>query len=328
MAAMVFSFSIGLDAQNDVKVSIQGTLKDANSTAVDDGEYDVIFKLYNSDNGGSAVWEETSTVLVEGGVYSHKLGSVTPLEESDFTETLYLGVTVNSVELSPRTELTYAPYTLSTGYAARSGNGVPPGSLMPFAGPLASVPDGYMFCKGQALSSSDYPDLYDAIGKAWGNGSTGEGSGANTDFNLPDSRGMFLRGWANGSTNDPDRGDRERSATGGNTGDAVGTTQDDEFKSHKHSLSESGEHDHNIPTGGAHSHTINADFAEGVNSGGGTDYVLKNADGGGATTEETSTDGSHTHTMDKAGKHTHTVGNAGGSETRSKNIAVLYIIKI
>lgn len=52
-------------------------------------------------------------------------------------------------------------------------------------------------------------------------------------FKLPDLRGKFLRGWANGSSNDPDRGSRTDRGDG-TTGDYVGTNQADEFKSHDH----------------------------------------------------------------------------------------------
>ncbi|MCP4133029.1 MAG: tail fiber protein, partial [bacterium] len=63
-------------------------------------------------------------------------------------------------------------------------------------------------------------------------------------FNLPDLRGRFLRGVSDGSDVDPDAGEREN-PNGGNTGDAVGTYQGDEFGEHSHEywdiwLSESG----------------------------------------------------------------------------------------
>lgn len=293
--------------QNDIKISIQGTLKDANSAAVDDGSYDVTFKLYNTDAGGTALWEETATVQVAGGVYSHRLGSVQPLDASDFSETLFVGVTVNGVELSPRTELTYAPYTLNTQFAAKAGNGVPSGSMMPFAGPLANVPDGYVPCDGRALKSSDYPDLFAAIGTAWGDGSSGAGAVAGvTDFNVPDSRGMFLRGWANGSSNDPDAASRTASAAGGASGDNVGSFQGDENKSHSHSMSSSGNHSHSY-----------------------TDSRFDYGGSGGFYAPAAGTEGNKTDSKStsSAGSHTHTIYSSGGSEARPKNIAVLYIIK-
>jgi microcystin-dependent protein len=307
LASAVFAF-----AQSDIKISIQGTLKDANSSAVDDGAYDVTFRLYNTNSGGTAVWEETANVQVSGGVYSHRLGSVEALDASDFSETLFVGVEVNGVELSPRTELTYAPYTLNTQFAARAGNGVPAGSMMPFAGPLSKVPDDYIPCDGRALSSSEYPELFAAIGTVWGNGTTGIGSqDGNTDFNVPDSRGVFLRGWDNGR--------------GIDSGRSLASYQADNNKSHSHSFSGSGTTGNN----GGHSHSIirnrnDTDNAHDPNGG--------NDSEGSAITSDRKNVPQKTFNTGSVGDHAHSFSFSGttgssGSEARPKNIAVLYIIK-
>jgi microcystin-dependent protein len=49
-------------------------------------------------------------------------------------------------------------------------------------------PSGWLFCNGAAVSRTDYPALFAAIGTAWG---VGDGS---TTFNLPDGRGRVLVG--------------------------------------------------------------------------------------------------------------------------------------
>ncbi len=54
------------------------------------------------------------------------------------------------------------------------------------------------------------------------------------DIILPDMRGRAPRGWANGSSNDPDRASRLARAGDGQTGDYPGTYQDDEFEDHSH----------------------------------------------------------------------------------------------
>ena len=114
---LVFAFlclcAITLHAQNP-KISIQSTLKDISGKAIPDGAQSVTFRLYNTQTGGIALWEEVTTVEVVGGIYSHKLGSVTPLNPSNFGGALYLGVTVaGGQELNPRTELTAAPFAVS-----------------------------------------------------------------------------------------------------------------------------------------------------------------------------------------------------------------------
>ena len=63
----------------------------------------------------------------------------------------------------------------------------------------------------------------------------GAGDGSST-FNLPDLRGRFLRGVDSGSGNDPDASSRFSINSGGNTGDNVGSYQNDEFKSHSHQI--------------------------------------------------------------------------------------------
>lgn len=108
-----------------------------------------------------------------------------------------------------------------------TGDTIPAGTLLPFAGPTA--PTGYIPCDGRALSRTVYSNLFSAIGTAYG-----EGDGSST-FNIPDLRGRFLRGLDDGAGNDPDASTRTASGTGGNTGDNVGSLQTDELSSHTHS---------------------------------------------------------------------------------------------
>ncbi len=115
--------------------------------------------------------------------------------------------------------------TAWTEFGVSSGS-VPAGAINSFGG--ASVPTGWLLCNGSAVSRTTYADLFSAIGTAWGYGNN------STTFNLPDLRGRFLRGRANGSSNDPDRSSRTAINTGGNTGDNVGSLQADELKSHNH----------------------------------------------------------------------------------------------
>jgi hypothetical protein len=114
---MMFLTTIALSAQDLPTLSVQGTLKDANGASVSDGVYTVTFRLFNQETGGTPVWQEEAPVEVIGGIYSHYLGSVTPLEGSDFGTTLYLGLKVGNFELNPRTRMTYAPYTFASNYA-------------------------------------------------------------------------------------------------------------------------------------------------------------------------------------------------------------------
>ncbi|WP_208442304.1 phage tail protein [Bartonella raoultii] len=57
---------------------------------------------------------------------------------------------------------------------------------------MRDIPKGWLICDGKAYSRNDYSDLFEAIGTVWG-----AGDGAAT-FNVPDFRGMFLRGFDGG----------------------------------------------------------------------------------------------------------------------------------
>jgi microcystin-dependent protein len=106
----------------------------------------------------------------------------------------------------------------------------PPGSINAFMG--TNPPPGWLLCDGAVVGRTNYTRLFAVIGT-----SSGLGDGIST-FHLPDLRGMFLRGF-NGSrsgTNfwDPDAALRTNVITGANSGNAIGSVQFDELKSHFH----------------------------------------------------------------------------------------------
>ena len=86
----------------------------------------------------------------------------------------------------------------------------------------------YLFCDGTPVLIMEYPELFAKIGTAFG---SGDGI---TTFHLPDLRGRFLRGTDEGAGRDPDRAVRTASNPGGATGDALGSTQEDQFYRHTH----------------------------------------------------------------------------------------------
>lgn len=106
----------------------------------------------------------------------------------------------------------------------------PAGGVVMYAG--ASAPTGWLMCDGTAVSRSTYAGLYTAIGI-----SHGQGNGSTT-FNLPDYRGRFIRGTDNmgsgAASRDPDTLTRTAMATGGNTGNNVGSIQADALAAHTH----------------------------------------------------------------------------------------------
>ena len=132
-----FAFSANLIAQG-ATLSVQGVIKNSDGSAVDNGKYDLTFKLYDAISGGTALWtEDQSQITVTGGIYSALLGSVVPLNVG-FNTTYYLGVAVDgSTEMTPRARLTSAPYALSLigqDNIFPSSGGVGAGTLTPTSG--------------------------------------------------------------------------------------------------------------------------------------------------------------------------------------------------
>lgn len=176
---------------------------------------------------------------------------------------------------------------------------VPSGVVMAFAG--ATAPTGWLLCGGALVSRTTYADLFAAIGTAHG---SGDGS---TTFALPNYAGRFLRGRANGSANDPDRATRTAAATGGLTGDNVGSVQAQATA--KNGLSTASPSFTNFDW---------QDYAwEGVGSKTGFAGGRSASGAGGTPMSIGSFGGSHTHTI-----------NSSDLETRPLNAYVNYIIKI
>lgn len=190
----------------------------------------------------------------------------------------YAGLTVDqATTFEAGNDITQLRQAIQALIAATGG--VPVGTITAYGG--TSVPSGWLECNGAELLISGSPELYAAIGTSWG--------GATSDdlFNIPDLRGLFLRGQDNGAGVDPNAASRTAIAAGGNSGDAVGSYQDDGLKAHSHSLG--------IPL---------ADNND--------DYAGPPSASNGALVGVT-------YNMSTA--------NSGGLETRPKNAAVKYIIK-
>jgi microcystin-dependent protein len=205
-----------------------------------------------------------------------------------------------------KTPLAAVPYAVEADTASNFAPGsqisqlVPPGTVVPYAGAVGGAvmaPPGWVLCDGAPLSRTQYASLFAAIGTGWG-----AGDGAMT-FNAPDLRGVFLRGVDSGAGKDPDAAGRTAILPGGNTGANVGTAEGDNYASHSHTLNDPG-----------HTHAISPYVAfGGVPSGAG--YTA-----GGAPLNSNNSTALATTGCSVAAN--------GGSETRPKNAAVNYIIKL
>jgi hypothetical protein len=96
-------------------MSYQGMLRDYDGNIVPDGNYSVIFRIYDVESEGTPLWGEPDTVAVADGVFSTILGDLYVLE-LPFDRQYWLSIEVESTgELSPRIQLTSSPYARMAG---------------------------------------------------------------------------------------------------------------------------------------------------------------------------------------------------------------------
>jgi microcystin-dependent protein len=180
---------------------------------------------------------------------------------------------------------------------------------MPFAN--NAVPTGWLAANGSAVSRTTYAALFAAIGTTYG---AGDGS---TTFALPDLRGYFVRG--SGTNSD------------GTASGSFGAKQADGVISHTHGTGgESNSHFHYAVagvTGATEPYTsVNINASE---------YIAARAQSASTSDWSYTLNGVSTvanvgRTSDDVGTHTHATNSqspAGTTETRPRNIAMLYCIK-
>jgi microcystin-dependent protein len=158
---------------------------------------------------------------------------------------------------------------------------VPTGSVVVFAG--SSAPDGWLFCDGStydSVANTQYAALFTAIGTTYG------GTGASS-FNVPDCRGIFVRGVGS------------QTISGQTYSGTIGTKQVDNLESHNHGGA----------TGASTVPAQQGSFAVGPG---------QNTLPGTSVGPVTLTNSSHSHSISSSGT---------GTETYPANIALNYIIK-
>jgi len=168
---------------------------------------------------------------------------------------------------------------------------VPTGAIMPFA--MNTAPSGWLAANGSAVSRTTYAALFAAIGTTYGSGD------GNSTFTLPDLRGYFVRG--SGTNSD------------GVAAGTFGAKQADGVISHTHS----GTTGNDSPD-----HTHSTTFRNNAES---TGLGSPSATGGTLSTAAYSSGGAsarHQHDFTTSSQSP-----AGTTETRPRNIAMLYCIK-
>lgn len=184
-------------------------------------------------------------------------------------------------------------------HSGSSGSSAVIGSILMFAGETA--PDGWLLCNGQAVSRTDYADLFAVIGVAYGSGDT------STTFNLPDLGGRVPVG-----VNDT-------YLVGGHGGNETHYITTDEMPSHNHTAT--------TASGGAHDHTMNAGsryltYNYSTTGQGVVERAVAKASSGNyiaPVVNSSKTDWAGWDTVQRDEGHTHTVvvDNSGGGEAIS-----------
>ena len=134
LALAAFAHTAGAEAPPYIPV--QGVLTNADGNPVD-GDTGIQFAVYAVETGGTAVWIETQTVLVDGGFFTAYLGDAEAIDLTAFRDNsdLWLGIKVGSDSEMPRVYLGSVPYA---GYAEYCGS--IPDHQHPFADITGTIP--------------------------------------------------------------------------------------------------------------------------------------------------------------------------------------------
>jgi hypothetical protein len=129
----------GIAAANvPARVPVQGFLTDTGGTPID-GPIQIEIRLYDVQSGGTAWYAETQVVTVDNGELTAYVGSVVPLDMTQFRgATPYVGITLaGESEMTPRLALGSVPFAAYSQETAA----VPTGAVMMFD--LAACPPGW-----------------------------------------------------------------------------------------------------------------------------------------------------------------------------------------
>jgi hypothetical protein len=100
-------------AESPTYIPFQGQVTNQTGTIVADGQYSIIFNLYDQAVGGQPVWSERHVKIgVTRGMVNVFLGSISPLTSVDFSQTKYLGITVDTDNLATTADPEMVPRSL------------------------------------------------------------------------------------------------------------------------------------------------------------------------------------------------------------------------
>lgn len=114
VTGILLSMGVGFSvrAQVPYMMHYQGQLMDGDSPA--SGVYSITFTLHTRASGGNEVWREPHEVTVTDGVFNVLLGATIPMSPDVLAarDSLYLGMRIADVELTPRLLLASTPFAI------------------------------------------------------------------------------------------------------------------------------------------------------------------------------------------------------------------------
>ena len=227
--------SLASMAQNSgLGFNYQAVVRNVDGVLLANSDVSLRISLYPGKEAINAAWVETHKVHTDvSGSFGITIGkgkrdavSVAAEYKDINFSAVYYWLKIEVLEGSNYREVSFAQLS-SAPYSESAFNAMPfpAGMIVPFAGPADNIPEGWLLCDGSAVSRDKYANLYRAIGVCWGTGNNA------STFNLPDLRGMFLRGVSGESGNDADADSRMvLTDNGGNTGNNVGSYQGDAIR--------------------------------------------------------------------------------------------------
>lgn len=122
LLAVFLIFGGNLFCAVPIILDYQGRLLDTDGVPLASGSYDMTFRLYTQESGGTALWTESHTgansVQVTNGFFSVRLGEISGLDPGVFDNSelwLETSVTINSVvQTFSRVRLTAVPYAINS----------------------------------------------------------------------------------------------------------------------------------------------------------------------------------------------------------------------
>jgi hypothetical protein len=117
-------------------LSYQGRLTDTLGRPVEDGNYQMTFRLYQQETGGSPFWTENQTVRVKSGLFSVLLGAVRPITSVPENGEVWLSLQLGTEpELAPRLRIVSSAYSfLSEKAQTLDQNGAGVGQVLKWNG--------------------------------------------------------------------------------------------------------------------------------------------------------------------------------------------------